>query len=229
MINKLIYTYWTNSGTNFTCGFPTEELFISFLTKSVQQSKLFFESVQIYTDQHGYDKLKNKIEAIYVVVDYSIYNFDERFWNFPKLVTYNLQQAPFIHIDCDVILFEKPNGLDADIITEKERGSVILSKDVYPLLPEYINKHVSIVCSGLLGGNNINIFKELFSIASEAILDKEFNSVKFNNLVAIEEIVITHLIKKDSIIFEQINQDYFVHFQGRNKANITQSIIDNLL
>jgi len=229
MINKVCYTYWTNGGEKYNCGFKKFDIFLSFFKISVEQSLEYFSDVVIYTDQEGYDKISGDITgATFEIIDYSSYSFDSRFWNFPKFVTYNMQNEPFIHIDCDVIFLSQPNDLEAQILTEKERGTAILKRHVYPLLPPTVKKHVDIVCSGLIGGNNYQIFKDHYDIAEAALTGREFDSVAFNDLVAIEEIALTHLIHDQNVEFKELDSSVFVHFQGGLKDTLVEEDVINL-
>lgn len=229
MINKVCYTYWTNSGKKYNCGFRKFDIFLNFFKISIKKSQEYFDNVVIYTDQEGCDKLNPEISGVtYEVVDYSTYNFDERFWNFPKIITYSMQNEPFIHIDCDAVFIENPGELTSGVVTEKTRGTLILKKDVFPLLPPEIKKHVEIICSGLLGGNNIEVFKDLLEIAEDSIIERDFDKVNFNNLVAIEEIALTHLVHRDEISFEELSSDCFIHFQGALKNNVTLEDVINV-
>lgn len=231
MIDKVCYTYWTNEGSKYNCGFQRFEVFENFFRISVDESLKYFSEVVIHTDQEGYDKISSTISGdniSYEIIDYSVYTFDERFWNFPKFITYNMQSDPFIHIDCDAVFIEDPNDKDAQVLTEKTRGTVILKRDVYPLLSPDIKKHVEIICSGLLGGNNTQVFKDLHEVAMDTLIEREFENVTFNSLVAVEEIAFTHLVHDQEIPFKELGVDCFIHFQGSLKSNLTTEDVINV-
>ena len=215
MINKLIYTYWTNNGENLLVGFHSEDSFIKIFRESLENSKKFFEEVIIYTDIQGKDYLKSlDIESIYIIIDYTIYDFNKEFWNFPKLISMNLQDEPFIHIDMDLILHEKPKNLGEKIICEKIRGLVMLSRELI-FLPKFIqnNYNPNNICSGILGGDHL-IFKQLFDISSEVVKIKKTN-ISFNMIFAIEEIILTSLCNIKKITPSVIDAE-FTHYQSSN-------------
>ena len=213
MINRAVYTYCTNQGNNLLCGFYDEDSFVDTFKESLEKAHLYFDTVVVYADQEGVDFLTSKgINESFAVVDYSSYDYDRGYWNFPKLITYNLQSERFIHIDTDFILEEQPDNLDKEIVCEKLRGLVIPQRTL-KFLPKSVLKYYnpSNICSGLLGGNP-NIFKTLYNVASVLVKPKNQN-LSFENLYGIEEILLGAICKKNNITPFGITTEY-THLQG---------------
>jgi hypothetical protein len=225
LIDKLIYTYWTNNGKYYDCGFPDFNTFIKFFKISLRKSEEFYDNVIIYCDQKGADKLQeNGITTDIIVVDYNSYDFDKRFWNFPKLITYSLQDEPFLHIDTDVILTDKISH-NSDIITEKIRPYELTTgfhKFIKYHMNQSLRRYNEIICSGLLGGTNTQIFKDLYNISKD-IVTKNMENVEFDNLLIIEELVLTYLAKSQKLTIIQAGNNSktpYLHFQGSHKEKL---------
>lgn len=198
MIDRLLYTFWTNKGTDYLCGFHTEDTMIEFFRKSINNSKRLFKEVVIYTDPHGYEYLREKVNCDFEVIDYDLYEFNKKFWCFPKLITYNLQSKPFLHIDIDVILYEKPKNFKDKLVCEKIRP-LQQPAEHRNFLPQKIQDNFSPwnICSGILGGDPA-LFKLLYKVSSTVVKTKNDN-VTFDMLFGIEEIVLTSLAKMNDV------------------------------
>lgn len=243
MINKIIYTYWTNKGKNLLCGFGNEATFIQYAKGSLAKSLKITPNVTIYGDIEG----KNYLESLgctvdFIIVDYDAIPFNKGYWNFPKLITYNLQTEPFLHIDLDVRLkntpsnlggvtltrlelAEKENEIDPDVfidVSEKITSNYIICEKIRALiqrhtdrnhLPSVIldNVHPYIICSGILGTDNPEIFKKLYQIALPIV--QVTGDVSFDMMFGIEEIVLTVLAKLNGYAYAPIGCK-FEHYQG---------------
>lgn len=235
---NLIYTYWTNNGVNISCGFTYPQMFFDCANLSLKRAKSqLFDNIIIYTDNVGRDILyKNVSESkkgvCFVIVDYASYNFDTRYWNFPKMISYNLQNEPFLHIDLDVLLeydFYTTIGenIASDVITECMREyKMELPYFRYCMFKGY--KPQRLICSGLIGGSNLDVFKENFIVAQKSCKPTMFN-VSFFDLVAIEEFSFSMLCLKKGLDVYGLEKDSYLHFQGTNKGIRYGSIIDSLV
>lgn len=209
---KIVYTYWTNNGDNYLAGFGDIESFKRIALESLEASALISDNIVIYTDVEGRDKLLELgISTPTEVVDYSAYEFNPNWWNFPKLITYSLQNTRFLHLDFDVVLHTIPTNLDATLICEKYRGLTQLSYQ-REFLPKVIQDNFSpkLICSGILGGDP-EIFKVLMTVAEPIVLTKGF--ITFETLFTLEEVALTALAKINNITAEPIDCD-FTHYQG---------------
>ena len=218
MIDKIVYTYWTNGGTNYKLGFLDVENMLFIFRNSINNSKKLVSKVEIYTDQFGYDFLKKEGFENMIIVNYADYKFDSRYWNFPKLITYKLQTEPFLHVDIDASItdFDK----SADVVSEAKRG-VAYDTSVYPSLEDKSNllSHFDgwLTCSGILGGNNLSIFQDLFNEVKETVQNKDKYIILDKTRMVIEEIVISCLINKNKIKASYLNKKDYTHYWGIDK------------
>lgn len=220
MINKIVYTYWTNKGVDFKLGFLNKEIMLHVFNKSIEQSKKLVNKVVVYCDKEGYEFLKDKLQVEFYVVDYSFYEFDTRYWNFPKLITYNLQNEPFLHVDIDALVYDFDKT--ASIVSECRRG-VLFDRGIYPSNEDkkdlLSNFNGWLTCSGILGGINIIVFKKLFKEVEETVKNKDNYTIFPITRMIIEEVVISCLIKKYNLKVKYLNKEKgdYIHYWGEDK------------
>lgn len=188
-------------------------------------------NITLYCDKESYNFFKsipyvNDIK----IVDYSKYDFDERAWNFPKFVSYSLQKDPFVHIDFDLTIL-KPMKFSstADIFSEKIRDIEGTEQETI-----YCDKSLpcpkQIYCSGLFGGNNIELFQKICFYA-EKYFNKEFckeKEIVYENLYGLEEVLFTQLATKDNCTVQFLDPSKYMHFWERPKEARYSQIINNL-
>ncbi len=221
----IIYTYcvYDDDVKSLCCGFPYPKLFFDCASLSLQLSKDNKpDNIVIYTSEKGKDILTKNVRNIkdceFVITDFSKYEYDKRYWNFAKMVTYSMQSAPFLHIDFDVFLDK--NCLDnidlsADIYTEKMR-SYSFEKNFLKYCLKKGTMPEKIICSGLLGGRNLQIFRENFKVALENCKPTK-KKIEFEDLYAIEEFNLTLLAHEKDLVIHEIDEYSFIHFQGEAK------------
>jgi len=220
MIDKIIYTYWTNGGNDYKLGFLNTDNMLHVFKKSITSSKNLVTNVVVYCDQHGYDFLYGKIDTELVVIDYSLYRFDSRYWNFPKLITYNLQTEPFLHIDIDAVVYKFDKT--AEVVSEYKRG-VAYDISMYPSLEnkQHILKYFNgwLTCSGVLGGNNLDIFKELFNEVKDTVINSDGYIILDKTRMIIEEVMISSLIAKNDLKVSYLGKkgEDYIHYWGVEK------------
>lgn len=210
---KAVYTYWNNNGNKPYMNFSSKETFIEMATESIRLANNIFDSVTIYTDDIGYSFINGLFDNVNIeIIDFG--KFRTSFWNYPKLVTYSIQTEPFVHLDFDFLLKEISDDiLEADIISEKIRGRLIPHKDALFLNDEIWLSTNQIICSGCLGGNNLDVFKELKYHADKYVNNYDL-IVNFNTLVAIEEVYLTYLSIKYNLKVKTLNTKYYTHHQS---------------
>jgi hypothetical protein len=206
---KAIYTYY-NFGKD-QMNFSSYSNFIDIGKKSIDSAKQKFSNVTIYTNDLSISDIFDDVNV--EKVDFG--TFRPVFWNYPKLVSYSLQDSPFVHIDFDFILKDElsTEQLQSDIICENVRGRTILRNNIKFLSDEIAYSTPHIICSGFLGGNNTDVFKELKLNADTIVNDYDL-LVSFDTLVGIEEIYLTYLIKKYNLSLKQLTKDQYIHYQN---------------
>jgi hypothetical protein len=148
-----------------------------------------FQEVHLYCNTAGYKMLVEELELNYDKVSNALDSQEElmkKSWALTKIFTYAAQQDPYVHVDGDVFWFEKPSDafLKADVFAQcievdepmyREIWSNLQSDGAY--LPEYLKtpqvKAGLAANVGIIGGNQLKIFKEFYQ---EAILFLERNT-----------------------------------------------------
>jgi GR25 family glycosyltransferase involved in LPS biosynthesis len=112
------------------------------------------------------------------------------FWAYPKIVTYSQQNEPFIHIDLDALLWEKPSDeiLNAPMVFQHKELFSIHKGYNQPLSKhkEFGNKAIKLsnidyaYCCGFAGGNDIGFFKELRQKVDLYLNTSNFNRLGYN-------------------------------------------------
>lgn len=78
---------------------------------SCLQLKKFYDQVELYTNQAGYEILIRAMGLPYDKVHFlpEDLEYPRQLWAYPKLYTYSIQDKPFIHVDGDIFFWEKMN------------------------------------------------------------------------------------------------------------------------
>ena len=118
-----------------------------------------------------------------------------KYYCLPKIITYSLQNAPFIHIDTDIFVSKPfPQYWDrSDLIAQHQEHDSTFYKLVYDYLKESKVKLLDIqkVCVeetyinsynlGIIGGRDINFFKEYIQCI------KKFMTINHKNMYSAEQ------------------------------------------
>lgn len=131
-MQKAVYTYFAIEGQE-SAGFNSTKELAYFLSLSVEYSKKFFKEVELVTNDYGKSILIKKYKIPFTSVDTSLnkLNIHNDLWAFAKIVSYSLQKKPFVHIDLDVVLWEK---IPANILKSK---IFFQHKDTFDMQPGY--------------------------------------------------------------------------------------------
>lgn len=233
-INKICYTFNSENGTSLTQGFLSPQDFINFYKITLKETYKFYNNIVVYCDYDGKEYLKeNGINYDFETIDFKN-SYKNKYPNFNKYLTIKEQKEPFLHIDNDVILRGKfPNkSMNSDIICEKLRIFHFDNIDEFNFISPYtssdVYKYNSLICTGLIGGTNIEVFRERFEICENAMLNNINDEITFYKIIAFEEIVLTYLAKTKNLKVVELPINKFVHFQGSNKELLRniQSISD---
>jgi hypothetical protein len=176
---KIIQSFWSGNQkkTDGNYGwFDSKSHWMGWIL-SVNQLIKYYENVELYTDDFGYDVLINKLGLPYTkvhVVLNELNDFPCELWALAKIKVYSMQEEPFIHIDGDVFIWNAfpDNFNSANLIAQnKERTtnyhSVMWEKLApflvfIPLEIQSFEKNVSRLSAnmGITGGTNVLFFKE---------------------------------------------------------------------
>lgn len=94
---------------------------------SVLKLREFYKELELYTDFEGKNILIDLLQLPYskVYTDYEYIDVNPNLWAYPKILTYNRQEKPFIHIDGDIFIWKKfDKALEgADLIAQNLEAS----------------------------------------------------------------------------------------------------------
>lgn len=147
-----------------------------------------------------------------IEIDYTKYNFNKTFWNFPKILSYSMQQEEFVHLDLDVAIIGKIDFSKKQFISEKIRNfnklsSELLYADTSKPIPDIL------YCSGIFGGSCHDVFHKLYEIS----LNNKDNDFSYEDLYSLEECYMTQQILSKNIDAFIPNQKSFIHFWNKPK------------
>lgn len=107
---KVVYSYWeTGNGLERPSNWFNSRFMLSSMVISVLNSYKNYGRVEMITDSHSklwIEKLGLPFESIKTDLD-ELNKYDKNSWALGKIKAYSIQQEPFMHVDLDVILFEK--------------------------------------------------------------------------------------------------------------------------
>lgn len=206
---------------------------------SCLQLKTLYKSVTLYANKHAANFLINDLGLPYDNVVYfpeSCSLPHKALWALPKLWTYSMQKEPFLHVDGDVFLF---NRIDENILNNDVVGQNIeIATDYYTETQKEIEEHflfipdlvrrefetripIRAINAGVLGGNDIQLFKDYTKEAFEYI-NKNIDSLSLINADRFNVFFEQHLLyammkqRKSStgVIFNDIIDDKGYQYVG---------------
>ena len=199
---KIIHSYWSKPSLkkkklnqfdrNSGGWLDVKYYYYSWVLSCLQFSK-FYDKVELVTDQQGYDLLINKLNLPYARVDVvldDINDYHLDLWALGKIYAYGIQEEPFIHVDGDIFIWDRfedriENGSlvcqNIEQIIEYNKYFNHLSSK-FNFIPLELhksriqNKVIKVVNAGILGGTNINFFKNYVNKAFEFV-DKNIDKL----------------------------------------------------
>ncbi|PKQ61166.1 hypothetical protein BZG01_19915 [Labilibaculum manganireducens] len=205
---KVIQTYWSApakfnnpddlNGRN-NGGWPSEFYHACSWALSNLKFKQFYPEIVLYTDKDGYDWLINKLGLEYSEVVCNLdclSKYHPLLWALPKVYAYSQQNAPFIHADGDVFIWEKFNSTFEKsqlLVQNFEKNFAFYQtslnqieenfRDIPSLLMDEIRKKQTITAinAGVIGGQNYEFFKEYAAIAMD-LVDKNTDQISKINI-----------------------------------------------
>lgn len=185
---KVIQSFWSQGQADILpCSFgwmAPQYNWLSWILSANQLAKYY--AVELYTDQKGYEILIEKLQLpyakVHVVLD-ELNHYHKDLWAIPKIKAYSLQQAPFLHVDGDVFIWEPfPEKLmQARLITQNLESTTLYYKNMWDeikpklqYIPTEMDKYVyginNSACNmGIIGGHDIDFFQTYTTTAFEFV------------------------------------------------------------
>jgi hypothetical protein len=203
---KLIYTHIP---TDISRIWVKPDFLNLYLRESIKNAKLFYDKIEFYTNESFAETIKD-IEGIDIII-HKTNIFDSELWALPKIHTYMLQEEPFIHIDCDVIIGHRPEFKET-IVEKIEDG--IEFKSIY----KFNNGLVDCgYCMGVYGNKNMRLNQEYCEISLSYIEDNysffKKHGIGRHMSIYFEQMVLGIVLKKNNIIPETILNDNYEHLK----------------
>lgn len=192
---KIVQTLWTGfkdehriSPIDIKAGWPSCEYHWMSWALSCLQAKSFFNEVELVTDDLGKEILIDRLGLPYTNVSASLEGlldaYPSHVWALAKIFSYSIQKKPFLHIDSDVFLWQKPDEqlLSSGIIAQNLEKNLFFYKETldkinehFTFIPDiyasdnYKDKDLFASNAGLIGGCNIDFFSQYCKNAFEFI------------------------------------------------------------
>ncbi len=154
---------------------------------SCLQLKRYYGKVNLYTTQIGKEILVDNLKLPYSIIFTEHDNVNvpkNEIWALAKIFTYSLQTTPFIHFDGDVYIWSKLN-LDhkAQLIAQNNEIDFPYYYEIvngvekhFQYIPECIkldrakSRIIYSANTGIIGGNNLDIFKEYNELVQKFVM-----------------------------------------------------------
>ena len=182
---KIVQTLWTGNlsgsskkSVDIKAGWPTPEFHWMSWALSCLQARSLFDEVELVTDSFGkeilIDQLGLPYSSVSTALEGVLQNYPSELWALAKIFSYSIQTEPFLHIDGDVFLWEKPGKriMEAAIVSQNLEKDLPFYKSsldginkVFQHLPPiyqkeyYENKTIYSGNAGLIGGSDLGFFK----------------------------------------------------------------------
>lgn len=179
-IVQTFYSYADETGVlGDSAGFLTPDMNWKSMALSCLLLKQHFGSVTLYCNERVSkvvsEILKIPYDNIVIIPDFMEIYEGCNLWALPKVYTYSRQTEPFLHVDCDWFMFEKPTEkiLNADVIGQNiEYDDQMYNRRTLEkfisngcLFPDWVLKDyhthpiLRVINAGILGGNDIEFIQ----------------------------------------------------------------------
>lgn len=206
---KILQTFWTgpagiNKGNllSIKAGWLSCEYHWMSWALSCLQAKSTFGSINLITDKAGEEILVDLLQLPYTTVSTALEgtldHYHPSLWALAKIYTYSTQTEPFLHLDGDVYLWQKPGDalLNAPLIAQNLDKNLPFYADILTQINDHLsfipesfsrknfeNKDVYASNAGLLGGHDLSFFKEYCRQAFEFIDKNKPDLHKINPVI----------------------------------------------
>lgn len=225
---KIIHSFWSKPSLGkaknlerYNGGWRHERYHLISWALSCLSFKNFYPDIELVTDSKGarlfIDELKLPYSSVKVELD-KISNYPARLWALGKILAYEIQDSPFIHVDGDVFIWESFGEKieKAHLLAQNEDLSLLQYQNAIKHLRELGMKFPSLfeglslkkedfksINAGVFGGNDIEFIHE-FSYKSQHFIQNNIGKVNHKlreSLFAIvyEQLFISLLAQKKNI------------------------------
>jgi hypothetical protein len=184
---KIIQSFWSkpylktneDETARFKGGWHNANFFLYSCLLSCLKFKEHYGNVELFTDNYGKKLLVDTLDLPYSEVNTSLetlQNYPPELWALGKILTYSLQNEPFLHADTDVFIWKKlpenfTNGalfaqsIEHNFPKYKEVLDII-QRDFKNIPPVLFQKYhstgvIEAFNAGVIGGQNTEFFKDL--------------------------------------------------------------------
>ena len=238
-----VYSLWEDNRKKTNGGFRSKKELATCLTLSVLESKKQFKSVEFWTNDYGaelVERYKIPFNKVHVQLNHFNDNLNPDFWAYIKLWTYAQQTEPFVHIDNDVILWQKiPEEVNSKKMffqniesLETHKGYLTTTRLAYdcPKLDKNLldeNPKFALNC-GIVGCNDLSLISEWKEKVDEYLFSLEnteyWNTIKdkhsHNHLF--EQYFISSLISSKGLyneVYTLLGENFF--YDAKHKFKMT--------
>ncbi len=182
-------------------GWYSQDFFFMSILLSCLKVKSHHDAIHLVTDTFGKRLLIDRLELPYSSYNCSldmIDQIDPSLWAIGKIVTYDLLNEPFLHLDNDVFLYQALPGelLQSNLIVQNFDTDAHYYQDVFEIATNYLGELPSFVkqfiekskaqnrvygCNaGIIGGHDLEIFKSLKKLVFSLLKSLKINAADKN-------------------------------------------------
>lgn len=184
-----VYSFWSKpflANGKKVHGEVSEKLFALCWILSVHFAKRYFDKVKLVTDTEGYNALVEldlPFDNVSLELDEIPESILPEMWAYGKLIAYEIQKEPFVHIDYDAFLFKPTTEemLKADIIVQHKEYFHMSNHKYYSTIRQivkqwgfendyYYNQSPYAYNLGMFGGNDLEFIKRYVAEAKQLAL-----------------------------------------------------------
>ena len=218
---KIIQSFWTGKHKNSNFGFGWSSSKYHYLSwiLSCNQLRKFYEKVELFTDEFGYNTLIKKLKLPYTqvhIVLNELDKYDSNLWALSKIKAYSLMKEPFLHVDGDVFIFKSFDEklMKNPIITQNIETTSeyywnmwLKIRNELIFIPEIMKKynhqvHNKAYNMGIFGGTDIDFIKN-YTEKSFYFVNKNMNCLSkinaYNFNIFFEQVLLYELAYKNKI------------------------------
>lgn len=176
---KIVQSFWSGNKKDINNNYGWYSARYNWLSWILSCNQLikFYDNVELYTDDFGYDVLINKLKLPYTKVHVVLNELDKYhndLWAIAKIKVYSLQDEPFIHIDGDVFIWDRfpKSFINSNLFAQNLENTTDYYREMWngisselkfipdEMLPFHNNQTNLCANMGIIGGTDIDFFKE---------------------------------------------------------------------